>query len=74
MIAPKEHVFEGTVLETLPNLEYSVELDDRRVVRCYSAGKLKIHRIFICIGDRVRCVVPPQSSVGRIVFRIQNKT
>lgn len=63
------HRTRGTVIDLLPNLEFRVDFGSNKIVRCYLAGKLKIARIQILIGDEVDCVVPPGSAVGRIVYR-----
>lgn len=68
----KEPKRRGTVIESLPNLEYRVHLDGTEEgtwVRCYVAGKLKVNRVHVLIGDVVDCVVPRGSAVGRIIFR-----
>lgn len=59
----------GRVVEILPNSEVKVELKDGTTIRCYLAGKLKINRIRLLIGDFVDVVRPAQSVVGRVVFR-----
>ena len=61
----------GVVTEMLPNAESLIALDTRfETVRCYLSGKMRLHKIRIAIGDRVEIVLPPQSSVGRIVKRL----
>lgn len=62
----------GSVTECLPNQEFRVHIHDAAegtTVRCYTAGKLKIARIHILLGDEVDCIIPKGSAVGRIVFR-----
>lgn len=64
--------YRGTVMEWLPNQQYRVQLDssmDNATIRCYTAGKLKISRIHILVGDEVDCIIPQGSAVGRIVYR-----
>ncbi len=39
------------------------------VVPCYMSGKMKMHRINVLVGDKVRVVIPPPYEMGRIVFR-----
>ncbi len=68
----KEPRIKATVMEALPNLEYRVHVHgtpEGTFVRCYSAGKLKLARVHILIGDTVDCVIPKGSAVGRIVYR-----
>ncbi len=60
----------GTVLEALPNLEYRVQFEDGKVIRCYQAGKMKKAKIRIVIGDSVEVVhTPEMGEIGRIVWR-----
>lgn len=59
----------GTVLDALPNIEFKVELEGGRVIRCYLAGKMRVYNINVLVGDKVEVVVPPQSEIGRIVRR-----
>ena len=42
-------------------------------IRCYTAGKMKLARVHILIGDEVDCVIPKGSAVGRIVYRHMSK-
>lgn len=68
----------GTVVEALPNNEFKIEFDVgqkiygvpvRQIVRCYVSGKMRHNSIHVVIGDKVECVVPAGSSIGRIVRR-----
>ena len=62
---------EGTVLESLPNTQFKVELqDDKRVILAYLAGKMRVHFIRILPGDRVTVELVSESDTrGRIVYR-----
>ena len=44
---------EGTVLETLPNALFKVELENGHVVLAHISGKMRMHYIRIIPGDRV---------------------
>jgi translation initiation factor IF-1 len=61
----------GVVIETLPNLTYRVEMNDGKVLMAYMAGKMKIRKIGISVGDRVEVVVDPHGgkATNRIVWR-----
>lgn len=63
---------EGQVIDLLPNLQYRVKLDDGREKLCYCAGKMKLAKVKILIGDRVRVVLDPYDgkATNRIVWRI----
>ncbi|MDP3953670.1 MAG: translation initiation factor IF-1 [bacterium] len=63
---------EGTVVEALPGAAFRVKLDDEREILAYVAGKMRIRRIRILPGDRVRLEVPEgdRESRGRITWRL----
>ncbi len=57
-------------METLPNANFRVKLDDGKEVLCHLAGKLRIYRIKILPGDRVTVEMTPyDENRGRIVYR-----
>lgn len=62
----------GIVLEELPNLEFKVELASGRIIRCYTAGKLKLKKIKVMLNDRVEVVFNPSlgGEIGRITWRL----
>jgi len=63
---------EGQVLENLPNATFRVELDDKRVVLCHLSGKMRINRIKVIPGDRVKIETTPyDENKGRIVYRVK---
>ena len=60
----------GIVLETLPSTNFRVKLDDGKEALCHLAGKLRIFRIKILVGDRVTVEMSPYDERrGRIVYR-----
>ncbi len=60
----------GTVIETLRNQKYDVELDNGHRVIAYTAGKMQRFRIRIVAGDKVTLEMSPYDlSKGRITFR-----
>lgn len=66
----KENQLEGEVLETLPNLQFKVKLEDGREILAYLSGKLVIHHIRILAGDKVTVETNPYDQKrGRIVYR-----
>jgi translation initiation factor IF-1 len=67
----EEHIeMEGTVVETLPNTVFRVELDNGHIVMAHLSGKMRKHYIRILTGDRVKVELTPYDlSKGRIVFR-----
>ncbi|HEY6736758.1 MAG TPA: translation initiation factor IF-1 [Candidatus Saccharimonadia bacterium] len=61
---------EGTVLETLPNALFKVELENGHVVLGHISGKMRMHYIRIIPGDRVVLEMTPYDlTKGRITFR-----
>jgi translation initiation factor IF-1 len=68
----KEDVIElqGTVLDTLPNTMFRVELENGHVVTAHISGKMRKNYIRILTGDKVTVEMTPYDlSKGRIVFR-----
>lgn len=69
---PKEEaiVFEGTVLESLPNAMFRVELENDHKVLAHISGKMRMHYIRILPGDRVQVELTPYDlTKGRITYR-----
>ncbi len=61
---------EGTVLETLPNTMFRVELDNGHIVTAHISGKMRKNYIRILTGDKVTVELTPYDlSKGRITFR-----
>jgi translation initiation factor IF-1 len=61
---------EGTVVETLPNAMFRVELDDGHLVLAHISGKMRKYYIKIVNGDRVTVELSPYDLTrGRITFR-----
>ena len=61
---------EGTVLETLPNTIFKVELTNGHQVLAHISGKLRMNYIKILPGDKVKLELSPYDlSRGRITWR-----
>lgn len=61
---------EGTVLETLPNAMFKVELENKHRVLAHISGKMRMHFIKILPGDKVTVELSPYDlSRGRITYR-----
>jgi len=61
---------EGTVLETLPNAMFKVELENGHKVLAHISGKMRMHFIKILPGDTVTVELSPYDlSRGRITYR-----
>lgn len=62
----------GTVLETLPNAMFRVELDNGQVILAYISGKMRMHYIKILPGDKVLVELSPYDlTKGRITYRFK---
>ncbi|MDH3377653.1 MAG: translation initiation factor IF-1 [Gammaproteobacteria bacterium] len=72
-MAKEDHIeMDGTVLETLPNTQFRVELDNGHVVTAHISGKMRKHYIRILRGDRVTVQLTPYDlSKGRITYRMR---
>ena len=65
---------EGTVLETLPNAMFRVELEGGHRVLAHISGKMRMHYIKIAPGDKVSLELSPYDlSRGRIIYRGKGK-
>ena len=61
---------QGTILETLPNTMFRVELENGHVVIAHISGKMRKNYIRILTGDKVTVALTPYGlSKGRIVLR-----
>ncbi|MBN1379386.1 MAG: translation initiation factor IF-1 [Gammaproteobacteria bacterium] len=70
-MAKEEHIeMQGTVVETLPNTMFRVELENGHVVTAHISGKMRKHYIRILRGDQVTVEMTPYDlTKGRITFR-----
>ena len=61
---------EGTVIETLPNAMFRVELENGHRVLAHISGKMRMHFIKILPGDKVTVELSPYDLTrGRITYR-----
>ena len=61
---------EGTVMETLPNTMFRVELENGHTITAHISGRMRKHYIKILTGDKVTVEMTPYDlSKGRITFR-----
>ena len=62
---------EGNIVEVLPNQMYKVELDNKHIITCYTAGKMRQFKIRLVMGDRVKIEMTPYDlDKGRITYRL----
>ena len=61
---------EGTIIETLPNTLFKVELENGHEIIAHISGKMRKHYIRILRGDKVTVQLTPYDlTKGRITFR-----
>ncbi len=60
---------EGIVDEALPNTLFRVKLASGESILAYLAGKMRLHRIKVLLGDRVVLQLDPYGGRARIVKR-----
>ena len=64
---------EATVIESLPNTQFRVKLENGVVILAHVSGKIRMHYIRILPGDRVMVEISPYDLTrGRITFRYKN--
>lgn len=61
---------QGVVVEALPNALFRVQLEGGEEIISYLAGKMRLHRIKVLLGDTVSVKVDPYGGKGRIVRRV----
>lgn len=70
MKGEQNQVFEGTVVETLPNTMFRIELENGNRVLATVAGRIRRRFIKLLPGDRVRVEMTPYDKErGRIVWK-----
>ncbi|MCK4931904.1 MAG: translation initiation factor IF-1 [Candidatus Aminicenantes bacterium] len=63
---------EGTVLETLPNAMFRVELSNKHKILAHISGRMRKHFIRILPGDKVLVELTPYDlTKGRITYRFK---
>ena len=61
---------QGTILETLPNTMFRVQLDNGHIVMAHISGKMRKNYIRILTGAKVTVQITPYDlTKGRITFR-----
>jgi translation initiation factor IF-1 len=59
----------GTVTEALPNTLFRVDIGNDKIIISYLAGKMRMHRIKVLVGDKVEVLLDPYGGKGRIIKR-----
>ncbi len=64
---------DGTIIETLPNATFRVELENGHIVTAHISGKMRKYYIRILPGDAVKVELSPYDLTrGRITWREKN--
>ena len=63
-------IVEGVVDEALPNTLFRVKLGSGEIILAYLAGKMRLHRIKVLVGDRVSIQLDPYGGRARIIKRL----
>ncbi len=61
---------DGVIIEALPEATFKVLTDDGREFHAYLAGKMRINRIRVLIGDKVSMKIDPYGGKARIFKRL----
>lgn len=71
LMAKEEAIeMEGVVIESLPNTNFKVKLDNAHIINAHISGKMRKNYIRILLGDRVTVQLTPYDlNKGRIIFR-----
>ena len=63
---------QGTIVKTLPNAMFRVELENGQEILAYVSGKMRMHFIKILPGDKVTVELSPYDlTKGRITYRFK---
>jgi translation initiation factor IF-1 len=61
---------DGTIIESLSNAMFRVELENGHVIVAHISGKMRMHYIKILPGDKVKVEISPYDlTKGRISYR-----
>lgn len=73
-MAKEDHIeMAGTVIDTLPNTMFRVQLENGHIVTAHISGRMRKNYIRILTGDKVKVELTPYDlSKGRIIFRDKN--
>jgi translation initiation factor IF-1 len=62
---------EGEVIEAMPATTFKVMLDNGQEILAYLSGKMRMYKIKLLPGDRVKVQISPYDLTrGRITFRL----
>lgn len=63
---------EAVVIESLPNAQFKVQLENGHIIHAHISGKMRMHYIRILPGDIVTLEISPYDlTKGRITYRFK---
>ena len=65
----KKETINGVVTEALPSAQFRVNIGEGGEVLAYLAGRMRLHRIRVLVGDKVELVLDDYGGRGRITRR-----
>lgn len=65
----KKETVSGVVTEALPNTQFKVKISPDQEVLAYLAGRMRLHRIRVLVGDKVELILDDYGGRGRITRR-----
>lgn len=71
MVKKKDFIeVEGVVEELLPSTTFKVKISGERTILAYLSGRMRMNRIKILPGDKVKVEMSPYDlTKGRIIYR-----
>jgi translation initiation factor IF-1 len=66
----KQELAIGIITEALPNTQFRVKIGDAEPMLAYLAGKMRMHRIKVLVGDKVELILDEYGGKGRITRRL----
>lgn len=74
-MAKEDHIeMAGTIIDTLPNTMFRVELENGHTITAHISGRMRKNYIRILTGDKVKVELTPYDlTKGRIIFRDKNE-
>ena len=61
----------GVVIENLPNAMFRIEYENGNEEIAYLAGKMKLYKIRVLVGDKVEVKIDQYGGKGRIIKRLR---
>ena len=73
MVSQKEVIkLAGTIVDSLPNTQFRVELENGHIIIAHMSGKMRKNFIRLVPGDKVEVELTPYDlTKGRISFRLK---